>query len=401
MFADRAAFVAQGGRGGDGALSFRREKYVPKGGPDGGDGGRGGSVVLLADADLRDLSSFRGKGHFRAERGRHGEGSNRRGRDGQDVVLRVPVGTQVFDGEGRLVADLAHGGARALLAHGGRGGAGNRRFATATRRAPRVSEPGLPGEEVTAELRLKLLADAALLGFPNAGKSSLLRRISNATPKVAEYPFTTIAPVLGTVEATDGRQLVVADVPGLLEGASLGVGLGDEFLAHLERARLLLHVIDAHEDDVAERFRTIDRELEAYGAGLAERPQIVVLNKIDLLPEPPAFGIEDPRVLAVVPVSAATGAGIDELVRALFESVPEPGPRAADSAEDELADYLVYRPRPPHRRSFRVLRSERGFVLTGRNVAALTEAEIEEALREAGARKGAEVVIGDESFELG
>ena len=326
MFSDHATFVAEGGRGGDGALSFRREKYVPKGGPDGGDGGHGGDVVLCADPSLRDLSFFRGKGHFRAERGRHGEGANRRGRDGADTVLRVPLGTQIFDGDNRLVADLAHGGARAVIATGGRGGAGNRRFASPTRQAPRVAEPGIPGEEATIELRLKLMADAALLGFPNAGKSSLLRRISNATPKVADYPFTTVAPVLGTVQAPDGRQLVVADVPGLLEGASEGVGLGDEFLAHLERARLFLHVIDAHEDDPVERFRTIDRELSAYGAGLAERPQILVLNKVDLLPEPPALEVDDERIVAVVATSTVTGAGIEELERVLFQLIPEAPP---------------------------------------------------------------------------
>ncbi len=401
MFSDRAAFVAEGGRGGDGALSFRREKYVPKGGPDGGDGGHGGDVVLTADPDLRDLSFFRGKGHFRAERGRHGEGSNRRGRDGEDTVLRVPLGTQVFDDEGRLVADLAHGGARVVIAHGGRGGAGNRHFASPTRQTPRVSEPGIPPETSEIELRLKLMADAALLGFPNAGKSSLLRRISNATPKVADYPFTTVAPVLGTVEASDGRQLVVADVPGLLEGASEGVGLGDEFLAHLERARLFIHVVDVHEDDPAARFVTIDRELVAYGAGLAERPQILVLNKIDLLPEPPSIAIDDARIVAVIGTSTVTGAGIADLERALFELIPDAAPSPlALGTDEELADFLVYRPRPPHRRSFRVLRTDRGYIVTGKNLDAVSPSEIEQALREAGARTGAEVRLGDENYEL-
>ena len=362
MFNDRARIRVQGGRGGDGALSFRREKYVPKGGPDGGDGGDGGDVVLLADPDLRDLSSFRRRGRFAAKRGRHGEGSNRKGADGDDVELRVPVGTQVLDAEGRLLADLAHPGARLVAAHGGRGGAGNKRFATPTHQAPRLAEVGSPGEEAELELRLKLLADAALLGFPNAGKSSLLRRISNATPKVADYPFTTLAPVLGTVEAPDGRQLTVADVPGLIEGASEGVGLGDEFLAHLERARLFLHVIEAHED-VAERFRAIDRELAAYGAGLAERPQIVVLSKADLVAEAPSFDPDDPRVLAVVATSAATGRGIDDLKRLLFELVPERA--AAPSAPAELADFLVYRPRPPHRRGARIFRTDRGYRIRG------------------------------------
>jgi GTP-binding protein len=217
VFHDRARIEVRGGRGGDGSLSFRREKYVPKGGPDGGDGGNGGDVVLMADPDLRDLSFFQRKRRFTAGRGVHGQGKNKHGRAGDDVELRVPAGTQVFDEEGRLLADLAHPNARVTVAHGGAGGAGNRRFATPTHQAPRLAEVGLGGEEGVVELRLKLLADAALVGFPNAGKSSLLSRISNARPKVAEYPFTTIAPVLGTVESPDGRQLTVADVPGLLE----------------------------------------------------------------------------------------------------------------------------------------------------------------------------------------
>src|SRR5512132_994504 len=317
MFHDRARLRVKAGRGGDGALSFRREKHVPKGGPDGGDGGPGGDVVAVANADLRDLSSLQRRRLQEAKRGSNGGGTGKNGASGETVELRVPAGTQIFE-DAQLVADLASPGARVVLARGGAGGRGNRRFASPTRQAPRFAEVGLPGEARDLELRLKLLADAALVGQPNAGKSSLLRRISNAKPKVAAYPFTTIAPVLGTVDAPDGRQLTVADVPGLLEGAHEGAGLGDEFLAHLERARLLLHVIDATEP-VAERFATIDRELRGYGAGLAERPQIVVLNKMDLLDEPPGFDVEDPRVLAVLHVSAATGAGIEELERALFD----------------------------------------------------------------------------------
>jgi GTPase len=352
---------------------------VPKGGPDGGDGGEGGDVVLVADADLRDLAFFQRKRHFSGERGRHGEGSNRHGAGGASVELRVPVGTQVFDDEGRLLADLAHAGAKATLAHGGQGGSGNRRFATPRQQAPRIAEVGTPGEERAVELRLKLLADAALLGFPNAGKSSLLRRLSNAKPKVADYPFTTIAPVLGTVESPDGRQLTVADVPGLLEGASEGVGLGDEFLAHLERARLLLHVIEAHED-VEERFHAIDRELAAYGAGLSERAQIVILNKADLLTEPPSVELDDPRILAVVTTSAATGAGIEELKRLLFELIPERTPDDVP-AQAELADFLVFRPRPRgRRRPFRILRTDEGYRVSG----AASDEEARQALRAAG-----------------
>jgi GTP-binding protein len=283
-----------------------------------------------------------------------------------------------------------------VLAHGGRGGQGNRRFAGATRQAPRVAEPGLPGEVVEVELRLKLVVDAALLGYPNAGKSSLLRRISNATPRVADYPFTTLAPVLGTVEHADGRQLVVADVPGLLEGASEGVGLGDEFLAHLERARLLVHVIDAGEGDAEERFRAIDRELVAYGAGLAELAQIVVLNKIDLGVSS-SFRIDDPRIETVVRTSAATGEGVDGLVSALFAHVAEAPARAGAPA---MADYLVYRPRPAAQRRFRVLRSDRGFLVTGRDLERVSPEELEEALRAAGARAGDTVGVGERTVRL-
>src|ERR671914_589301 len=321
MFHDRARVLVQAGRGGDGALSFRREKYVPKGGPDGGDGGPGGDVALVADPDLRDLSAFRRRRRFQAQHGGPGRGAGKHGATGDDAELKVPVGTQVFDDDRQLIADLAGSEGKVVVARGGAGGRGNARFATPTRQTPRFAETGLPGEEAVLELRLKLLADAALVGLPNAGKSSLLRRISNAKPKVAAYPFTTIEPVLGTVDAPDGRQLTVADVPGLIEGASEGVGLGHEFLAHLERARLLVHVIDASEGDPAERFEAIDHELTAYGAGLDRLPQIVVLNKVDIAPEA-EFLPADPRVLRVVRTSAATGEGIEDLKRALFELCP-------------------------------------------------------------------------------
>jgi GTPase len=357
---------------------------VPKGGPDGGDGGRGGDVVIRSDPERRDLSGFRSKQHFKAGRGEPGRGSNKHGANGADIELPVPAGTQVLD-EGRLVADLARPGARLVVARGGLGGRGNRRFATASRQTPRFAETGLPGEDRWLELRLKLLADAALVGLPNAGKSSLLRRISNAKPKVAEYPFTTLAPVLGTVDAPDGRQVTVADVPGLIEGASEGAGLGHEFLAHLERARLLVHVIDSAAGDPTELFDAIDEELTAYGAGLERRPQIVVLNKTDLAQA--ELPVADERVLAVVHTSAATGAGVDELKRALFRLIAEPEP----VEESELVDFLVYRPRrsqPP----FRILRTDRGFRVTGRPP---SDDELEEALRAAGAKPGDEVEVGE------
>jgi GTP-binding protein len=394
MFHDRARLTAIAGRGGDGSIHFRREKYVPRGGPDGGDGGAGGDVVVLADPRRRDLSGFRPNQKLRAGRGGGGGARLSNGARGEDATVAVPVGTQVFEDD-ELVADLAQPGARVVVAAGGAGGRGNKQFAGPTRQTPRFAEIGLPGEEREIELRLKLLADAALVGLPNAGKSSLLTRLSNARPKVAEYPFTTLSPVLGTVEAPDGRQLVLADVPGLIEGASEGVGLGHEFLAHLERARLLVHVIDSAEDDADERWRTIDAELAAYGAGLDQRPQIVLLNKIDLRREPPAFGIEDQRILRVLRVSAATGAGLDEVRRTLFELVRQEPVESPGEPTGEIVDFLVYRPRPA-RRAFRVYRTERGFRVTGTPPA---EGELEAILRAAGARAGDEVEVGEELLE--
>ncbi len=390
MFYDRARIRVQAGRGGDGSLHFRREKHVPKGGPDGGDGGPGGDVVLVADADLRDLSAFRARRWFQAGNGKPGRGALKHGASGETAEIAVPVGTQVFDEDDQLIADLASPLARVVVARGGVPGRGNKRFASPTRRTPRFAETGLPGEQAELELRLKLLADAALVGLPNAGKSSLLARISNARPKVADYPFTTLAPVLGTV-----GQLTVADVPGLIEGASEGVGLGHEFLAHLERANLLLHVIDSSEDDAAERFATINAELAAYGAGLEIRPQAIVLNKTDLRAEPPLFDVQDDRIVWVFRVSCATGAGIDELKRELFRLCPPQA--AAPAPTDGLVDFLVYRPRPGRRR-FRVLRTDRGFRIAG--VAPTDEAELAAALKAAGARKGDEVEVDGEMLEL-
>jgi GTP-binding protein len=418
VFADRATIQVEGGRGGDGCISFRREKYVPKGGPDGGDGGDGGDVTLVASADLRDLSRFRTASHFRAERGVHGQGAGKHGKRGGNRDLDVPVGTQVRLREtGEVLADLAHPGARVTVARGGLGGHGNRRYATARRRAPDTAQVGEPGEEHWLELHLKLVADAALLGFPNAGKSSLLRRISNATPKVADYPFTTIEPVLGTVDEDDGRQLTVADVPGLLEGASQGVGLGHEFLAHLERARLLLHLIDASAgaEEVARRREAIDRELVLHGGGLAERPQLLVLSKIDLVPPEE----REPLLAATgaaLSCSAATGDGIAELKHALFREVPaEPEPTPA--AEPELADFLVYRPLPPARREFRILRDGGFLRVAGRGIerrfadldpeddgavgvlaAELERLGVDRALHAAGARPGDDVLVGAHRF---
>ncbi len=418
MFADRATIQVEGGRGGDGCISFRREKFVPKGGPDGGDGGDGGDVVLVARAELRDLSRFRTASHFRAQRGVHGQGAGKHGKRGADREIEVPVGTQVKLREtGEVVADLAHADARVTVARGGLGGQGNRRYATARRRAPDTAQVGEPGEEHWLELHLKLVADAALLGFPNAGKSSLLRRISNATPKVADYPFTTVEPVLGTVEADDGRQLTVADVPGLLEGASRGIGLGHEFLAHLERARLLLHLVEAPAgaEDIVRRRDAIDRELQLHGGGLAGRPQLVVLSKIDLV----AADEREALLLATgaaMACSAATGEGIAELKHALFRRVPAEI-EAPPAAEPELADFLVYRPQPPARREFRILRDGGFLRVAGRGIerrfadvdpeddkavgvlaAELERLGVDRALHAAGARPGDDVLVGAHRF---
>jgi GTP-binding protein len=350
--------------------------------------------VLLADPALRDLSTLQRRRWIEASKGGSGRGVRKHGADGESVEVRVPVGTQVFAGDD-LVADLAHARARVVLARGGRGGRGNARFVSSTRQVPRFAEVGIPGEERDVELHLKLLADAALVGLPNAGKSSLLARISNARPKVADYPFTTLQPVLGTVESPDGRQLVVADVPGLIEGASEGVGLGHDFLAHLERARTLVHVIDASKD-TDEQWRTIDAELVAYGAGLESRPQIVVLNKIDLDGLRP-LGTSlsaDPRILGVFRLSCATGEGLEEFRRSLFTLVPEPA--VEEPAPDDLPEFLVYRP-GPKARPWTLFRTERGFRVVGTPPG---EEELERALRAAGAKRGASVEIGEETLEL-
>ena len=394
MFHDRAHVHVQAGRGGDGGLSFRREKHVPKGGPDGGDGGRGGDVVVSVDAGRRDLSAFRRIRRVKAGRGGSGRGSKKHGAQGDDAELHVPVGTQIVDSDERLVADLTTEDGRVVVAAGGSGGRGNARFATPTRQTPRFAETGLPGEELELELRLKLVVDAALAGFPNAGKSSLLRRISNAKPKVADYPFTTLEPVLGVVDGPEERQLTVADVPGLIEGAADGAGLGHQFLAHLERARLVVHVLDASEPDLEARFLTIDRELAQYGAGLDARPQLVVLNKIDLVERVPPFELADERVVRVMPTSCATGAGIDELKLALFELCSAEPPRTY--GDDELPEFLDYRPRARRGPRFRILRTDRGYRVVGTPP---SPEELEAALRGLGIKRGTQVEVGDEELE--
>ncbi|HVL97441.1 MAG TPA: GTPase ObgE [Solirubrobacteraceae bacterium] len=352
MLADRARIEVRAGAGGSGSVSFRREAHVPKGGPDGGDGGRGGDVVLRCDPNLRDLQFFKRTVHFRADRGGHGQGALRHGADGEALVVRVPPGTQVLRWDGARY-DLVVPGQEVRIAKGGLGGRGNKRFAGPTRQAPRLAERGLPGEEGVVELQLKLLADAGLVGLPNAGKSSLISRLTRAHPKVADYPFTTLEPALGTLEADD-RQLVIADIPGLIEGASEGAGLGHDFLAHVERCRVLVHVLDLAPLDGSEpagNHATIEQELRRHDPELAALPRVLALSKADLVtPEQAAAAAAEwrERLGPEVPVfvtSSATGLGLDELKRELLRLIPPAPPVSAEAAgEDDVAEFAVFRP---------------------------------------------------------
>ena len=351
MFHDRAKIFVRAGAGGDGVVSLRREAHVPKGGPDGGDGGRGADVVVVCDGSLRDLAAFRGAKRFKADRGGHGQGANRHGASPAALELPVPPGTIAEDPETGERWELLEPGARAVVAHGGSGGRGNKQFATATRQTPRFAERGLPGEDRMLELRLRLLADAGLVGLPNAGKSSLLAALTRARPKVADYPFTTIEPVLGTIEVDD-RQLVLADIPGLIEGASEGAGLGHEFLAHVERCRLLVHVLDLAPldgSDPVANHASVERELREHGGGLAFLPRILCLSKADLVPEQRAAeAVEEWRerlgesVQDVLVTSAATGTGLRELAAAIFRDVPPDAP--VEEGREAVAVHRVYRP---------------------------------------------------------
>jgi GTPase len=447
MLHDRARIFVQAGAGGDGCASFRREAHVPRGGPDGGDGGRGGQVVLVCDGSLRDLQEFKRKRNYSAGRGGHGEGALRHGADGETLLIRVPPGTQIAGPEGEEGDlggrrwELLAAGQRATVARGGSGGKGNKRFATPTRQAPRFAERGLPGEYGWLELRLKLLADVGLVGMPNAGKSSLLARLTRAAPKVAAYPFTTLSPVLGVLEAGE-RQLVVADIPGLIEGASGGAGLGHDFLAHVERTRVLVHVLDLAPElsagdgaDAALNHAVIERELLAHDERLALLPRILALSKADLVTEErarEAVAEWERRLGPDVPViatSSATGAGLQTLTSELLARVspdgaastgedPEAvgGGRLAD--EDELAEHMVFRPAAGA--GFRVERLGSGsFAVRGRGIELLLArydidnedamAYVEgrlrrigvlKALEEEGFQPGDEIQIAGVTFEL-
>ena len=353
MLYDKARIYVQAGGGGDGCLSFRREAHVPHGGPDGGDGGHGGDVVFVCDDSLRDLQCYKRRAHYKAKRANHGEGALRHGADGPTLEIAVPPGTQVASSDGS-VHDLLVPGQRAVVARGGAGGRGNKRFTTSTRQAPRLAERGLAGEDGWIDLRLKLLADVGLVGLPNAGKSSLLARMTRAAPKVAAYPFTTLEPVLGTLEGPE-RQLVIADIPGLIEGASEGAGLGHDFLAHVERTRLLVHVLDlapVDGSDPAENHTTIEAELRAHDPRLAALPRLLALSKADLVPPAEAqraaaqwrerLGDE----IGVMITSSATGEGLEALSTELMRSLPLEPPSAASPAASDapLAEHRVFRP---------------------------------------------------------
>jgi GTPase len=426
---DKAKIWVEGGAGGNGCVSFRREAHVPRGGPDGGDGGHGGDVVLVCDLSRRDLGVLRGSKHFRAKRGANGEGSNRHGGRGEDLEIPVPPGTQAETVDGAAI-DLVTPGQTAVVAHGGRGGHGNKRFANSIRQAPRFAERGTKGEEGWIELRLKLLADVGLVGLPNAGKSSLLGRLTRAAPKVGDYPFTTLSPVLGTIEGDD-RQAVVADIPGLIEGAAEGAGLGHEFLAHVERCSMLVHLVDlAPEEGTPEgNYETVRAELAAHGAGLEQLPELVALSKRDLLPS------EDVHValaewserlgegaLGVLAVSAATSEGLDELRQRILAELPGleqavVAAAAAPEAEFE-AEHRVYR--PVGEGGYWVEQEDDGaFRILGRGVELLFErhdlkneealAYLEQrlgemgviaALAKAGFEPGDDVRVGEHEFEL-
>ena len=326
-FLDQAKIYIRSGDGGAGSVSFRREKFIEYGGPDGGDGGKGGDVYAEAVANLNTLIDYRYQQHFKAKDGGHGMGKDRAGAGGPDLVVKVPVGTEILDEDGEiLLADLAHEGDRVLLARGGNGGFGNAHFKSSTNRAPRRANPGLPGEERWIWLRLKLIADAGLVGLPNAGKSTFLAAVSSARPKIADYPFTTLTPNLG-VARIDGREFVIANIPGLIEGAHEGAGLGDRFLGHVERCAVLLHLVDATADDPVANYETIRAELAAYANGLAEKPEVVALSKIDAVDKKSADALRQQfrKKVGIRPliVSAVSGENVDAVLRALAQPIAE------------------------------------------------------------------------------
>ncbi len=417
LFFDEAKIYVVAGRGGNGCVSFRREKYVPMGGPDGGHGGKGGDVILVVNPRLNTLLSFRKRSHFQAEHGAHGEGKKKQGKSGKDTLIQVPPGTVARDAErGGFIADLVNPNDRAIVARGGRGGRGNSAFASSTRQAPRWAEKGEPGQARWITLELKLLADVGIIGAPNAGKSTLLAAVTAARPKIADYPFTTLVPNLG-VALVDDREIVLADIPGLIEGAHTGAGLGDKFLRHIERTRVLIHLLDGALDDPLAAFDAINRELAEFDPRLTAKPQIVALNKIDL-PDAQARwpGLQKAmaqRGVQAFAISAATGQGVRELLRAAADQLAEI-PRQATAIEEALP---VIRPAEDEN-AFEIAREGNAYRLRGKKVErviAMTNFDQEEALlrlhrvfkamgvtaalEQAGIRPGDPVRIGEVELE--
>jgi GTP-binding protein len=413
MFLDRARLVVKGGAGGRGVISFRREAHVPRGGPDGGDGGRGGSVVLRVDSGMTTLSDFRFRNRLEAQDGAAGGGKNKSGRAGADLVVRVPEGTIVVDrATGERVADLMTPDEEIVVARGGQGGKGNARFVSSTRRVPRIAEDGSPGESHELDLELKLIADVGLVGLPNAGKSSLLAALTRATPKIAAYPFTTLTPNLGVARLED-RELVIADIPGLIEGAHTGAGLGEEFLRHIERTRLIVHVVDlALEDPIAD-IAVVDTELAAYGRGLMERPRLFALNKLDLFEaRERAEAIATRLGPDAIAVSAVTGEHVPDLLKRIFAACA-PRDVVADRAPGERRivftgggrDWTVKKEQDGFRvRGDRVERLATGIDWESPDAAAyfqllLQKNGVEKELRRLGVRNGDTVRIGTKELE--
>lgn len=417
MFVDQARIFVKGGDGGNGIVAFRREKYVPMGGPSGGDGGRGANVILVADEGLKTLMDFKYRRHFKAERGVHGQGKNMHGAWGQDLRVKVPVGTVIKDDEsGEVLADLLLHGQEAVVAKGGRGGRGNARFSSAINKAPSFSENGEPGEEKWIRLELKLLADVGLVGFPNAGKSTLISRVSAARPKIADYPFTTLVPNLGVVMTRERDTFVLADIPGLIEGAHQGLGLGHEFLRHIERTRVILFILDAAQTegrDIVEDYRILYRELELHNPDLLKRPQLIVANKMDI-PDARdnARRLESELGKTVYCISAVTGQGVEELMEktyALLQAAPQEIPRGEEPIvrrfEEELPFQIdkvdgVFEVRG-HRIEKLVamtnFNSDEGLQRFQRTVIKMG---LEEALKEQGIKEGDSVRIKDFEFEF-
>lgn len=426
MFADRAKIYVRSGKGGDGHVSFRREKYVPNGGPDGGDGGKGGDVIFVVDEGLNTLTDFRHIRKYKAQDGEQGGKKNCRGKNGEDIVIKVPEGTVIKEAEsGKVFADMSGENKRQILLRGGRGGNGNQHYATSTMQAPKYAQPGQPAQEMELLLELKVIADVGLVGFPNVGKSTLLSRVTNARPKIANYHFTTLNPNLGVVDLEDGNGFVIADIPGLIEGASEGVGLGHEFLRHIERTKCMIHIVDAASTegrDPIEDIYAINKELEAYNADIAKRPQVIAANKLDVISadgEDPIERIKaefEPKGIRVFPISAVTGSGIKELlyfVSGMLKTLPDEPiifeqeyfPEFLDNYSSEPytviydadeKEYVVEGPRIEKMLGYTNLESEKGFTFFQRF---LKENGILDELEELGIQEGDTVRMYGLSFD--